>query len=95
MGRGGTGPDSVFMIILLFVLGCSPFAALQQPCGEGEGLTAGCRDWVRGEKALPFLRADFQDNLSPREREEDKKSGGTEVNSLFPGWTFSSAHQIS
>ena len=40
--------------------------------GEGEGLTAGCRDWVRGEKALPFLRADFQDNLSPREREEDK-----------------------
>ena len=40
--------------------------------GEGEGLTAGCRDWVRGEKALPFLRADFQDNLSPREREEVK-----------------------
>lgn len=39
MGRGGTGPDSVFMIILLFLLGCSPFAALQQPCGEGEGLT--------------------------------------------------------
>ena len=63
--------------------------------GEGEGRTEGCRDRVRGEKALPFLRADFLDNLSPRETEEDKKSGGTEVNSLFPGWTFSSAHQIS
>lgn len=62
--------------------------------GAGEGLTAGCRDG-RGEKALPLLRADFQDCLSPRETEEDKKSGGTEVNSLFPGWTFSSAHQIS
>lgn len=62
---------------------------------EGEGLAAGCRDWVRAGKALPFLRADFQDHLGPRGTEEDKKSGGTEVNSLFPGWTFSSAHQIS
>lgn len=26
---------------LLFLLGCSLFAALQQPCGEGEGLTLG------------------------------------------------------
>lgn len=43
--------------------------------GAGEGLAAGCRDG-RGEKALPFLRADFQDYLSPRETEEDKKSGG-------------------
>lgn len=40
--------------------------------GAGEGLAAGCRDG-RGEKALPFLGADFQDYLSPRE------TGGQEV----------------
>ena len=40
--------------------------------GEGEGRTEGCRDRVRGEKALPFLRADFLDNLSPRETGEDR-----------------------
>lgn len=41
--------------------------------GAGEGLAAG-QDG-RGEKPLPFLRADFQDLPESGEKQEDKKSG--------------------